>query len=848
MRNIKYILFFIIIITAISIYFASKLRINMKFMDLLPKSDQSVQEYKKAMKNFEALDSIVVGVSGKKENIENFIKITAEEIKKIEEVKNVRYKLEIEFIKRNFLLLSKENDLKDSIAFFTALNIGEIILGINDRFEKTYISNQDTGKLVKDRQKLLVYIKIIEDFLKDIDQSKLSNKTAEKLLIGEEYFISDKNDFGIYIINSKLGIDQIYEVVELVNKIESYLKKEAKKYNVDVAITGSQVITRDEMVVSEKDMTKTTLLSLILICIIFYMGFRRIRYLVIAIIPLCIGIIWSLAITYLIYGSLNIMTVMIGAILIGLGIDYAIHIISIFVNDLNMNEKYETIKLIYKKVAKGIFIGATTTATGFFMFVFSEFPGFSQFGIVLGIGIICTLVSSLVITPILILIFGKHEKYNERSNKIADILEKLIVKKSKLIVIMMIFIVVILGMNAKKIKIDNDMMNIEAKSLESVELNRKIIEKFDFSSDNSIIIDKNTEESQKNYDKLNDLDTVGEIDSIAHYIPKLVDQQNRLKLIKTILNERKLKKSKNYNNTDFVYELNRLEANIIELSDLAYMSGEKKLQEKCDKIIDIQIIENLIKKIKQNKLDYKKNEEEFMKYFANLIENANSEDIINMDVLPLSILERYKGKNNSFITIVYPKGDIWDSDFQKNHFQELEMLMKKITGTAKIFIKVVEAEIKEGKRVLILSTIAIFIILIIDFRSIKYAVLAIIPMMFSILITLGILVCLGIKLNVVSIIGLPLIIGIGVDDGVHIIHRYIQEKSIKIVLKTTGKAILMTTLTTIAAFGTMMIAQYRGFSTFGFLLVIGVGSAYILTILLLLPLIYIFDLDKETYN
>jgi predicted RND superfamily exporter protein len=83
--------------------------------------------------------------------------------------------------------------------------------------------------------------------------------------------------------------------------------------------------------------------------------------------------------------------------------------------------------------------------------------------------------------------------------------------------------------------------------------------------------------------------------------------------------------------------------------------------------------------------------------------------------------------------------------------------------------------------------------------------------------------------------GIPMIVGIGIDDGVHLLHRYRIEGFTKtpIVLKSTGKAIMITSLTTMAGFGSLMLAEYRGFVSLGALLVLGVFACFITTVLLL---------------
>ncbi len=83
--------------------------------------------------------------------------------------------------------------------------------------------------------------------------------------------------------------------------------------------------------------------------------------------------------------------------------------------------------------------------------------------------------------------------------------------------------------------------------------------------------------------------------------------------------------------------------------------------------------------------------------------------------------------------------------------------------------------------------------------------------------------------------GLPLIIGIGIDDGVHILHRYRVEGpgKIRTVFSSTGKAVLLTSITTMLAFGSLVFATYRGLGSLGIALFIGVGACFLTSIIVL---------------
>jgi len=113
------------------------------------------------------------------------------------------------------------------------------------------------------------------------------------------------------------------------------------------------------------------------------------------------------------------------------------------------------------------------------------------------------------------------------------------------------------------------------------------------------------------------------------------------------------------------------------------------------------------------------------------------------------------------------------------------------------------------------------------------ALMAMIPLAFGIFWMVGLMHLVGMQLTVMNVMGLPLIVGIGIDDGVHIVHRWKHEGKGKIgvVFSSTGKAILLTSLTTMLAFGSLVFSIWRGFGHLGAALFLGVGACFLATVL-----------------
>ena len=154
---------------------------------------------------------------------------------------------------------------------------------------------------------------------------------------------------------------------------------------------------------------------------------------------------------------------------------------------------------------------------------------------------------------------------------------------------------------------------------------------------------------------------------------------------------------------------------------------------------------------------------------------------------------------------------------------------------------------RDGRNAILLTLVIVFLLLWADFRKPRYAFLAMIPLALGVFWMVGLMRLFGMMLNFMTLMGFPLIIGIGIDDGVHLLHRYWYEGMNKapIVLKSTGKAILLTSLTTIAGFGSLMLGTFRGFVSLGMLLAIGVAACFLTTVLFLPAIIGLVQRDRK---
>ena len=133
------------------------------------------------------------------------------------------------------------------------------------------------------------------------------------------------------------------------------------------------------------------------------------------------------------------------------------------------------------------------------------------------------------------------------------------------------------------------------------------------------------------------------------------------------------------------------------------------------------------------------------------------------------------------------------------------------------------------------AMVAIFFYILVSFGSMGATLVVLLPVAVGSVWTVGVMDLIGVSFNLANLVILPLIIGIGVVNGVHIVHRYREEadKTINILSRSTGHGVILSSLTTMIGFGSLMVADHQGIYSLGLVLSLGVGCCLIASITLL---------------
>ena len=299
----------------------------------------------------------------------------------------------------------------------------------NSTFEELFNSKDENGDLVPDTD---------EDVRELLDWIMIGEgKTIPNMVSNFIYYDEEEDDYTVayILVNTKSKNAYFEEVVNELKKDTVSLEKLEEQGKVDsVVVTGSPAIFDVVIKTINETMTGsiayTILLSFIILTAIFWYTDNQPLLGIISMLPVLLVLVWILGTMVTIGYTLNVMTILIGALTVGLGVTYAIHISHRFIEEIeHHNSLDKAINNTVKNTGSALFGAAMTTVLGFGVLFFAILPPMKQFGTMTALTIFYSFLSSVWVLPSMLVIWARQaglteNKTNDLDNKIPEAKEK----------------------------------------------------------------------------------------------------------------------------------------------------------------------------------------------------------------------------------------------------------------------------------------------------------------------------------------------------------------------------------------------------------------------------------------
>lgn len=757
------------------------------------------------------------------------------------------------------------------------------------------------GQAVQGLEGIRTFLMSIRRYVDNPDSEEVARAVAD-FVTGPRYFVSPDNSMILLMLQPTISFNEFEDLMYLGYRIDDTLEVVRGEYpELELGRTGAMMVQIDENYAMAKDFGWPSLIILGLILLLLIGSFRTWKNPFYSVVTLVAGLIWTAGLLAIVLHYPNMMSAGFGIVLIGLGIDFGIHFISGYRDGREQGmSPHDSIFYMYTRVGAGVWTGALTTAIVFFTMPLTRFEAYSQMGLAMGIGIVTVLIAMMLMLPALIVWDNKGysvvgsalrklglgsvvKLWNAAGGAIIALFRlpvfgwisgifqfgflstigRLIGHPAVAIGALMLsgvlaYLSIAGGM---KMQWEYDMMELSAKGALGYVTQEKIIDHFEFSPDYAMVKAGSIEECRdmvRRYKKIgNRTGLIGQVDAITEFLPAEEVQEANAEVIREFGDTVRGMPIPASMDTGGMHELRRelerLHKNIVEIGALSVMSsGEKnKIVRKCDQIVGKRDEDSFILAL-ASEVGALKDGPHIMGAYQSIMAGVLKRKLLGMastervtfENLPHDIRKRYVNPRNDDLLInVYPKGYIWDEKNLSKFNEQTAKVSERITGMPALMQLMMGLMAEKGRMAVMFGTCAIIVFLLLDFRSLSYTLLAVIPLAIGATWMVGCMALLGMKLSMVNFMALPLIIGIGIDDGVHVLHRYRIEGrgSMPLVLKYTGRAILLTSLTTMIGFGSMGLASHRGLAGLGRTLFFGVGCCFLSSVVALPAVVTLWE-------
>ena len=804
-------------------------------------------------------DLVVVVESDSVEKNRQFVeRIGARMLAETNLFRDVLFQQDIKLMGDKGLQLAHESDLRDVRdnltnylpfvrQFTTTTNLNSLFEGVNTQFRTARReSNSQTDSLIK---ALPVLQGILQQAGMSLDRPGAPPPPSFATLFG-----GDVSDMYIAYDHGKIFIATAHALNndlndQAIDRLRQFIAETKQEVpGVNVGLTGEPVLDLDQGAQSQKDTALASVVSLVLCALIFIYGYNETGRPIKATVCLLFGLAYSLAFATLTIGNLNILTITFLPMLIGLAIDYGVHLITRYEEELRHGKsKQEALTKAMMFTGQGIIMGAFTTAGAFLAMALTHFKGIREMGIICGGGLIVALVPMLTILPVLLL-RGRQNAMDHQTHEdeTRARIESIWLSRPVLTTAIIVAICGLAATQLRKVTFDYNLLHLQSANLPAVNYIQKLIDKADKSVLFCAVVADNLDEAAALEKQIHTLtNVVADVDSAADFL--YGEQNSKLQLIGDI---KAAVAPLHFSPPDLKpVDLQALSSTLYSL--YGYLGAAQVEVGTSDPELSRQFLslQNTILDLRKAMLTgdsvalaahadklalFQQALFDDLRSTFETLQTQDNSKLLTSDNLPPVLRDRFIGVSGKFLLQVYPKKDVWQRTNQEEFVTTLRQALDPqdtnhpiITGTPVQLLEYTSLLKDSYIRAAWYSLMAITLMVLLYFHSLRAVALALIPVAIGALWLVGLMGLLDFPFNPANIMTLPLVIGIGVTNGIQILNRYAEEGTPSILSRSTGKAVLVSGLTAIAGFGSLVLAKHRGIHSLGLIMAAGIATCMI---------------------
>jgi hopanoid biosynthesis associated RND transporter like protein HpnN len=619
---------------------------------------------------------------------------------------------------------------------------------------------------------------------------------------------------------------------------------------VTVRITGNVALNNEEMIGVARGAVLAALGSLVVVGFILSAALRS-RYLVFSVLlTLLVSLVWTAAFAAAAVGYVNLASVFFAVLMIGLGVDFGIHFCMRYAELVRAEHgNKEALAQTSASVGGSLVLCAFTTAMGFYVFVPTDFKAVGQLGLISGTGLLLSLFCSLTVLPALLSVWHEHRPGS--SWKGALLIERVLVMLSTRHPRAVRLGAAALGLASllalPLARFDHNVADMRDPSTESVQTFNDLLAESGTSPWTMDLMAHDLATAMATAERLRQLDVVERAITLQDYVPE--DQDEKLEILEELgyFLPEPPPEEPTPREVPLANQIATLRALHESLTAPWLAEGDPERATSAARAA--QRLERFLERLE----GIERKQEEVAHFERTLtgalpgqlrrLWRALDPDEVTLESLPGDLARRMLSPEGLARVEILPREDLGDNVELARFVDSVKGVVPTATGGAVTVLEFGRAVVRSFREALGLAVLAVALLLWLLWRRLEDMALVLAPLGLAALLTVATSVILGMAFNFANVVVLPLLLGIGVDSGIHLVHRHrvtieaagaARPAQRELLETSTAQAVFFSALTTMASFGSLALSDHPGFASLGMLLLIGV-SYTLLANLIVLP-------------
>ncbi len=556
-----------------------------------------------------------------------------------------------------------------------------------------------------------------------------------------------------------------------------------------IRFTGGYVIAHGDQQLVIRDLKVGVISSLIGVMVLFWLAFRRPGAVLHAFVPLAVGLGATFVFISLALGRLNSITSAFAALLIGLGIDFVIVLYGRYAEERAGGADHAAaVAALGASTAPGVLLGATTTAATFLAFTVTRFRGLAELGLLTGVGILLLAGSVFLLLPALLGLAGRKGRWPVTRLRSfgADGLAALSLRRPGRTLAVVLLLTGLAATGLPRLRFNDDIRSMRSAGNPGVQLRQQVMDAFGLRFTPLMFrLDGEGEEEVleaahavlPRLRELMDGENLARVESLADVVPPPSAQREVIRRLETLV-------------PDPGRVVEEFRAALVRegLNPRAFAEGLEHLRHALavDRPLSLEALRGT----------------------------------------PLEhVAERYLARDGGTVsTVIYcfPVAGKWRREAPPPLVRLAEATPGAVlTGPSVVSARLREIVWRDAFEAAGIGLVLVFLLMAADLGGVRRAAVALVPLAVGMVWMLGLMGWLGLEVNLINIFVVTMVIGIGVDYGIHLVHRWEETGGDAAAAGGTARAVVVAALTTMVGFGSLVLSHFPGLRSVGAAAILG---------------------------